>query len=138
MQRLAIKRGMPFGSAYLHEAALDTFVAAQWHRVPGVTLIKAHEMGPQAVGALQSGLAAGVCTFRDPRDCVASDLVFMRRGLEQTLKRMTASLHCLGAVEAIDRILFVRYEDMMTHRHGEICRIAGYLGLPLDVNVVAR
>jgi hypothetical protein len=138
MQRLAVKFGKPFGSTYLHGSALETFVESHWEKVPGLTLIKAHEMGPKAIAALQAGLAPGVCTFRDPRDCVASDLVFMGRGMDHTLKRMNASLECLRIAESVDRILFVRYEDMMINRQNEIRRIARHLGLPSDISIVSQ
>jgi hypothetical protein len=138
MQKLAAKAGKPFGSTYLHGSALETFVGEHWEKVPGLTLIKAHEMGAKAINALQAGLALGVCTFRDPRDCVASDLVFMGRGLDHTLKRMNASLECLRVCESIDRILFVRYEEMMTNRQNEIRRIARHLGLPSDISIIVQ
>ena len=36
----------------------------------------------EVAAAIRTGEAKAVCTFRDPRDCVASDIVFLGQGLE--------------------------------------------------------
>ena len=138
MQRLAAQRQKPFGSTYLHSPNLDAFVEQQWKSVPGLTVVKAHELGPRVLQSMQSGNARGVCTFRDPRDCVASDLVFMGRGLETSIHRVSISLECLRVCETIDHVLFVRYEEMMTTRRREISRIARHLGINADVSVLGQ
>ena len=82
--------------------------------------------------------AKAVCTFRDPRDCVASDLVFMGGGLEQTILRVNGSLEFLKHYQNTPHILLVRYEDMMTDRFSQIRRIAEHLNVTLDEQAIAR
>ena len=136
IQLVATQQKQPFGSTYLQAAQLDQFIVQQWQRSPGPTLIKAHELGPLALANLQSGAARGVCTFRDPRDSVASDMVFMGLGFDASVYRVDVSLQCLRTCEPIKRILFVRYEEMIVDQQAQIRRIAGHLGLGIGEDIV--
>jgi hypothetical protein len=136
IQLAAAGQKLPFGSSYLHSQQLDLFIVQQWSRSPGPTLVKAHELGPYALANLQSGAVKGVCTFRDPRDCVASDMVFTGLGFDASVYRVNVSLECLRSCEPIKPILMVRYEEMMADRLGNIRRIAAHLGFGVSEEVV--
>jgi len=137
-QRLAAHQRRPSASSYLHGPNLETFIQQHWEKAPGPAVIKAHELGPLALQSMQSGAARGICTFRDPRDSVASDLVFMGKGIEASLRRVDISLACLKVCENTDHILFVRYEEMMSNRLNEIRRIAHHMGLRADASAIAQ
>ena len=128
----------PFGSAYLDGPYVEQFVSCKWASAPGPTVIKAHMVGPMAMQALRAGSAKAVCTFRDPRDCVASDLMFMGGGLELTIQRVNSSLEFLKHYQNTPHILLVRFEDMMADRQGQIRRIAQHLNIHVDDATVAR
>jgi hypothetical protein len=128
----------PFGSTYLDGGPADYFVTEQWQHVPGLTVIKAHQIGPAALSAIRAGQAKSVCTFRDPRDCVASDLAFMGRGLDFSVSRVTASLEFLKFYQSTPHILLVKYEEMMTDRISQIRRIASHLHVRWDEAMIAR
>jgi hypothetical protein len=136
MQRLGAHLKLPTASVYLHAPHLDAFIQQQWHRAPGPTVIKAHELGPVVLNTLKAGRIRGICTLRDPRDSVASDMVFMGRGIEHSVARVNMSLQCLQASESAGATLFVRYEQMMSDRQNEIRRIARHLGIHADTSVI--
>jgi hypothetical protein len=127
-----------FGSAYLDSAPLEHFVTTQWQGVNGSTVIKAHDLGPASLAAVRSGRAKAVCTFRDPRDCVASDVQFMGYPFEICVKRISGTLEPLRIYQNTPHILLVRYEDMMAERGREIRRIATHLGLNISDDLVRQ
>jgi hypothetical protein len=137
-QQLARHLNHGFGSAYLDSAPLEHFVSAQWPGVTGSTVIKAHDLGPASLAAVRSGKAKAVCTFRDPRDCVASDLQFMKYPFEVCVKRVSGTLEPLRIYQNTPHILLVRYEDMMADRLREIRRIAAHLGLNVSDDLVLQ
>lgn len=132
LQELGRQRNQPSGSCYLEAANLEAFISQHWDKAPGPTIIKAHQVGPLAYAAIRSGEARAVCTFRDPRDCIASDLVFMRHSIEAAVQRVVLSLEFLRYFQTTDYILLVRYEQMMTDRRRQIRRIADHLGVQID------
>jgi hypothetical protein len=81
---------------------------------------------------MRTGKAKAVCTYRDPRDCVASDIAFMNEGLDRSVGRVVASLKSLDGNPDFGRTLFVRYEEMMNDRAAHIRLIASYLNVPID------
>ena len=101
-------------------------------------MIKSHELGPHAQAAVHAGHAKAVCTFRDPRDCVASDLVFMNVGLEECIGRVNLTLEFLNQFQTTRNILLVRYEDMIVDRRQEIRRIAAHLGINVSASAISR
>ena len=125
-------------SGYLDCEPLEQFVSEQWPAETGSWVLKAHNIGISAMTVLRKGLAKGVCTFRDPRDCIASDLAFMRYPLDLSIKRVSATLDPLRIFQCVPNILLVRYENMMTNRPSEIRRIAAHLGLMVDDMTVRR
>jgi len=137
-QELAVQRKQPFGSCFLEGGQIEQFVKQNLASAPGPTVIKAHMIGPAALMALRAGKVKAVCTFRDPRDCVASDLVFLNSGLETSLKHVTASKDFLKYYQSNSNILLVKYEDMMADRLGQIRRIATHLNVPFDDALITR
>jgi hypothetical protein len=138
MQELSRQMGQPFGSTYLEYTQLDSFINRQWETSPGPTVVKAHQIGPNALAAIRTGEAKAVCTFRDPRDCVASDIVFLGQGLEASVRRVAMTLEYLQHYQMTDHILLLRYENMMIDRRREIRRIAEHLKITLDDAAVHR
>jgi hypothetical protein len=137
-QELATQLRQPFGSTYLDGEYVEQFVTQQWQKSPGPTVIKAHMIGRVALTAIRSGQAKAVCTFRDPRDCVASDQVFMGRGFEYSVKRVASSLEFLNYYQSTPHILLVQYEEMMKDRLSQMRRIAAHLHLRGDEEMFAR
>jgi hypothetical protein len=138
MQELGRQLGQPFGSTYLEPTQLESFISRQWATVPGPTVIKAHQLGPVAITAIRSGDAKAVCTFRDPRDCVASDVVFLGQGLEASVARTASTLELLKYFQMTDHILLLRYENMMSDRVREIRRIADHLEINANEAAIKR
>ena len=138
-RELGLSRGLKSSSAYLDHQPLEQFVALQWPAMrDAATVIKAHSIGVNAMTAIRKGLVKGVCTYRDPRDCIASDLAFMDYPLEISIKRISGTLTPLRVYQTTPHILLVRYEDMMRDRLGQIRRIARHLGVQLDEMAVQR
>jgi len=128
----ALGSNQKFGSTYLDSQPLEQFITRQWPSVDGLTVIKAHNMGVAAMTVIRKGLAKAVCTYRDPRDCIASDLAFMNYPFEICIKRISSTLAPIRVYQSTPNILLVRYEDMMSDRLGEIRRIANHLGSQID------
>ena len=138
VQEHATQHNQACGSTYLPADQLETFVTQLWQTAPGSTVVKAHELGPSALAAIHAGSAKAVCTFRDPRDCVASDLEFMGTDLNECILRVNMTLEFLKYFQTTRNILLVRYEDMIADRRREIRRIAAHLGINATASVVSR
>jgi hypothetical protein len=137
VQEDAIRNRKAFGSAYLDAQPLEQFIS-QPQPPAASAVVKAHGLGPVAMTALRHGRARAVCTYRDPRDCIASDLAFMRYPLEIAIKRVGGTLDPIRVYQTTPNILLVRYEDMMTDRFREIRRIADHLGIEMNAEDVRR
>ena len=133
---LARRQGRQFGSVYLEEQRLDQFLQVDVLLREGVGVVKSHALGPIALEWIRTGKAKAVCTFRDPRDCVASDMPFWGKGFEPSMNRVAASLRLLSHYHDFGRTMFVRYEEMMHDRLWQIRRIAAYLQVAVDQNEV--
>jgi hypothetical protein len=125
--------------ACLTQQSLDQFLQAQANLSDGPAVIKVHEVGPLALEWIRAKRAKAVCTFRDPRDCVASDMVFWGAGFDASVQRVVISLKTLHASYLdVGSTLFVRYEDMMNDTLSQIRRIAEYLNVAIDQKEVER
>lgn len=115
--------------------ALDQFLQTQVFLQNGPAVIKVHEIGPVALESIRDGRAKAVCTFRDPRDCVASDIAFWGAGIEASIQRVTVSLKALEAsYRDGGSTLLVRYEDMIKDRLTQIRRIAAHIPVEIRQN----
>jgi hypothetical protein len=131
-QLLSIRRGQQFGSGYLSAETLDQFLESELDSRDGPAVIKAHEIGPIATEWVRTGRAKAVCTIRDPRDCVASDVAFWQAGFDVSLRRVATSLKFVVAYRDFGRTLFIRYEEMMANQKWQIKQIADYLQIGVD------
>jgi Sulfotransferase domain len=132
-QMLSKRRGQPFGIGCVGEDSLDHFLQVEAGLRDGAAVIKVHEVGPVALEWIRTGRVKAVCTFRDPRDCVASDIVFWGDGFDPSVRRVARSLEYLyKSYQHFDRTLFVRYEEMIEKPLWQIRRIAEYLQIPID------
>jgi hypothetical protein len=128
----AVQSRQPFASNYLDGAQLEDFITNRWAATPTAMVFKCHDIGPVAFATLQAGKAKAVYTYRDPRDCVASDLLFRNYTFERSVKRVHGTLEYLHVLESTSSVLLSRYEDMMADRPSEIRRIAKHLGIHAD------
>src|SRR6476660_8314714 len=69
---IAGRERKPMWSGYLMAEETGAFFNQVENDRPGPTILKIHKLTPRGLDLLHSGGAKAVCTFRDPRDCVAS------------------------------------------------------------------
>jgi hypothetical protein len=131
-ERFAHRTCQAFGGAYLTAEGLDEYLQNDVYVRSGIAVIKAHAVGPVAADWIRTGKAKAVCTLRDPRDCVASDIQFTDKGFDHSVQRVVASLRSLATLRDFGRTLFIRYEDMMTDRLWQIKRIGAHLQIAID------
>lgn len=138
-QELANQRGLkPVESTYLDLAQMESYLTTHWQSAVGPIVLKSHEPGPVALSMIRAGRIKAVCTFRDPRDCVSSDLKFMGLGFDKVLHRVRCSFDALRLYQTTDHILLIRYEDMVKDPQRQIRRIAMHLGIDANADVVSR
>ncbi len=106
---------------------------------PGYLVTKAHRFVPQAVPLYLQGRARIVFVWRDVRDVIVSlmdawqesffDIVFKRKSVQDVLS-------AFARWAAFPNALVTRYEDLVADYEREIRRIAEYLGLEPDDDLV--
>ena len=72
-----------------------------------------------------------VVVIRDPRDLLCSQLSYFHRAPDGAIDDITQASHELLRIkrEESDRVLFVRYEDMILDAEATIARLADFLGV---------
>jgi hypothetical protein len=120
----------------MNRGPLDQLVLQKLPEITFPLVVKSHDLGPAAIAALRAGHARAICTYRDPRDSVASDMKFMNHSFETAVKRITASLESLHVLQSIPHVLLVGYEHMMADQIGQIRRIARHLCVNVDESTV--
>jgi hypothetical protein len=136
---LASQRGLgPIESSYLDLQQMETYLANHWQAAKGPVVLKSHEPGPIALTLIRAGRIRAICTFRDPRDVVSSDLKFMNLPMDKVLHRVKSSFDALRLYQTTDHILLIRYEDMIKDPRRQIRRIALHLGIEVGADVVNR
>ena len=138
LQEQADQLKQPFWSVYLQADELEILIEHTWPTAPGPTVVKAHKIGPKALDALKSRSARAVCTYRDLRDCLASDTIFMNCSMKDSITRLESSLEFFNASELSRSTLLVRYEDMIADRRKQIRRIAEYLNVKVAPSLVSQ
>jgi hypothetical protein len=129
--QLAVRRGQRFGSAFLDHNALDEYLRNGVSSAPGPVLIKAHFIGPLALQWLRLSKMKAVCTYRDPRDCVASDRTFLGWDMDRIVNRVLGNYQAVDEYRGCSSILMVRFEEMMRDPMVQIRRIAGHFDIDL-------
>jgi hypothetical protein len=136
---LASQQGLgPVESTYLDLQQMETYLANHWPAARGPVVLKSHEPGPIALSLVRSGRIRTICTFRDPRDVVSSDLKFMNLPMDKVLHRVKSSFDSLRLYQTTDHILLIRYEDMVKDPRRQIRRIALHLGIEVGAEVVEK
>ncbi len=104
-------------------------------------LIKTHRPDPAGRGLIERGACRTVCTYREPLECIASNIEAFGHPFDHTLDRAVEALEFLRFQLAAPDVLFVAYEDI-TDRPGEAVRaITDYLEAPVppdEVEAIAR
>ncbi len=114
---------------FMDHNQLDQFLRKSSNGVAEPTLIKTHGVAPLALQWLTEGKLRAICTYRDPRDCVASDLTFLGWDFKTIVRRVLQSFEFLDHYQGLSSIYFIRYEDMMRDTLGQIRGIADHLGI---------
>jgi hypothetical protein len=138
MELRAWRRGETVQAGYLDARDLEEFLRGEAFYRQGAAVYKSHGNGPLASHWIRTGKAKAVCTFRDPRDCVASDIEFMGLGFDASLRRVAQSLRLLDSYQDFGRTLFIRYEEMMEDRPAAIQVIAAHLYVRLHQKDLER
>ena len=126
------RRGEQVMSGFLKADDLERWFAEGTNRPRGPAVVKAHDVGPKALAALRAGAVRSVCTIRDPRDCVVSDVAFNRGWLDASVRRVSANLSDLPYYLSAGNTLFVRYEEMVANPLRQVARIAAHMGVDAD------
>ncbi len=134
--QLAVRTNRKVLHGYADSAIMDDFVLNRWALTPELVVFKSHEIGPAALTAVQAGNAKAVVTFRDPRDCVASYMIFKHWSFENSMHQISGTAKLLDQHALCEHSLLVRYEDMMTNRLGEVRRIATHLRLKFNEDFI--
>src|SRR5947207_933644 len=91
---VAGRENLPLWTGYMLPEKSEAFFERCGDAQPGPTVIKAHSLGPRGMELLRTRRAKAVCTYRDPRDCVASMMTFSNQPFQQA---MDAIAQALGA-----------------------------------------
>ncbi len=135
---VAGRENKPMWSGYLLAEQTEGFLRTYVNDRPGPTVVKAHKLTDFGLYLLRSGAAKAVCTYRDPRDCVASMMTFAGQPFEIAMGSIAEALHSLDAYAAAGHTMFIRYEDMLDDRLAQIQRIGAYLDVALDAELLKR
>jgi hypothetical protein len=116
--------------------ALDSFLVSALHgRQPFV--LKSHKLGPLAQSHVVTGEVATIYTWRDPRDAIASHMVFFGSSFVRAMNDVSRSLtyfendwkgHCLE----------IAYPELWPLSHGVVLKIAEYLKIDCTDDFVRR
>ena len=128
----------PMWSGYLLAEQTESFFKTYAHDRPGPTVIKTHKLTDVGLQLLRSGAAKAICTYRDPRDCVASMMTFAGQPFDIAMGSIAEALKSIDAYTHAGNTLFIRYEDMINDRMKQIERIASYLEVSLDRTLLER
>jgi len=124
---------------YVTLEQLEEYLRGKDGKAGCLTVLKTHGVGQRARKMITRGEAKAVCTYRDPRDCVASMMSFAHEAFEVAVERVRAGLEMMDAAYTRQgQTLFIRYEDMIADRVAQIRKIAAHLEMVFDEKVLKR
>jgi hypothetical protein len=134
---IAGRERTPMWAGYLLTEQTEQFFQTTGHP-PGPTVIKSHGLGPIALEKVRAGQAKAICTYRDPRDCVASLITFTGQTFDSAIESVRGNLLVLDEYVKGGQTHFIQYERMLGDTLGQIRGIASYLGVSFDEPLFAR
>lgn len=129
--------GLRLTAGFRDAERLERFLTAEADAAT-LFVIKTHTPGPEALARMAEAKVRNVCTFRDPRDCVASKMKFQSVEFEVAINVLKENLHYLFLYQSMSDVHFVRYEDMVADPRREIRRIAAYHQIALTDAALER
>lgn len=122
------------------EAWIDDHASwfASEDKLDGLTVFKSHVLTPEIIRVLSEGRGVILTSFRDIRDSVASWQAKNRRMLSvaEGLEYAAMAIDQFSRWEHVDwcdRVVS-RYESMSIDIAGEVRRVAGCLGIPIEAS----
>jgi hypothetical protein len=138
MAQVSAGKNGQIGCGYMTLEQTEEFLQTNDGAVSALTVIKTHGVGPRASRMLKLGKAKAVCTYRDPRDCVASMMSFAGEPFDVAVGRVRAGLEMMDAYTRRGQTLFIRYEDMIADRMAQIRKIAAHLEIVFEEHTLKR
>jgi hypothetical protein len=135
---IAGRENRPLWTGYMLPEQSEPLFERYGDAQPGPTVVKAHSLGPRGLELLHAGKAKAVCTYRDPRDCVASMMTFAGRPFDDAVNAISQGLLMLESILRTRHALAIRYEDMLADPAGQIALINQFLGLSLEPAILTR
>jgi len=120
----------------------EYFLLNHYHKKQNDYVIyKSHGVSAYGFYFIASQHIKNICTFRDPRDSLASLLEYNRKtlSLQQTMHRLIAFLSHMEIYEQYSNTLFIRYETMLAQPQKIIASIIAFLDAAfLDTAIVDK
>ena len=127
----------PMWSGYMLAQQTEQFFQTTGHP-PGPTIIKTHGLGPVALEKVRTEQAKSVCTYRDPRDCVASLITFTGQYFEEAVESIRGTMGILDEYMKAGNTHFIRYEEMLGDSLSQCRGIGDYLGITIEEPMLAK
>jgi hypothetical protein len=100
-------------------------------------VLKTHDVDPAGTALLDAKARAILLSVRDPRDAVASLMLYMRHPFAQALQRIEVSARYLARWRTDPRTLLLRYEDGFAERAETVASVAARMDRSLPAQAVA-
>jgi hypothetical protein len=101
-------------------------------------VVKLHYPGPAALRLVREGRVRNVYTLRHPLDALASFREKFSEPLATAARRLRTSLDAARTWRERSDTLFVHFRDILAAPHGQIRRVAAYLGQEADDELIER
>jgi hypothetical protein len=87
---------------------------------------------------IKHGMAATICTYRDPLDCIVSSMAVFGSGFEETVALARGALAFLELQSKEPGILFIDHDAIATRAEPLVSAIAFHLGVTAGADDVRR
>jgi Sulfotransferase domain len=96
-------------------------------------VFKCHECPPEIAAELLDGDARGLCTVRDLRDVIASQMLFRRTSFDRLWSAgfLQECVEQHAAWTALPRVAIIRYESMAADPAAHVQQVAAHLEIPV-------